>query len=321
MYNRESQDRVREILEERRTTAIRIADQRNAEVAERSERIRAIDAELSGTGPRLFRAACAGEDITPLRERNAQLMQQRRQELLAMGYPADYTEVHYTCPRCSDTGYVDTRLCDCYRALLLTENIRASGMGELIERQSFDNFDLSWYADDPEVERRMAANLRRAHAFADGFATRAGGKNLLFMGKTGTGKTHLSTAIAKQLITAGYDVRYDTVQNIVAAFEQDQFKSGYNPDYEARGTRYLECDLLIMDDLGTEFTNSFTVSCLYNIFNTRENRGLATLVSTNLQADELMRKYDDRIYSRLVGSGYTVLLFGGRDYRLFGSRD
>ena len=191
-------------------------------------------------------------------------------------------------------------------------------MGRLIEEQSFDNFDLSAYSFNPETYSKMSYVLSKAKDFAYNFGKQHKGQNLLFMGKTGTGKTHISTSIAKVLIENGYYVLYDTAQNIVSAFENDKFKSGFGP-YEPVSDKYLECDLLIIDDLGTEFVNQFTVSCLYNLFNTRRNRGLSTIVSTNLAPKELATKYEDRIYSRIVGSDYTVLFFEGKDFRLYGN--
>ena len=136
------------------------------------------------------------------------------------------------------------------------------------------------------------------------------------MGKTGTGKTHVSTAIARVAIEGGYDVVYDSSQNIIADFEHDRFKSGYG-QYESRAEKYTECDLLIIDDLGTEFINQFTVSCLYNLLNTRQNKGLATVISTNFTEEDLCTRYEGRIVSRLFGEGSEVLLFRGKDYRIF----
>ena len=159
----------------------------------------------------------------------------------------------------------------------------------------------------------MEHNLKVAKDFAEGFTRDS--KNLLLIGNTGTGKTHISTAIAKTVIEKGYEVLYDSSQNIVSAFEQDRFKSGYGP-CEPKGDKYLECDLLILDDLGTEFVNQFTVSCLYNLLNTRINKGLSTVISTNLSPAELSSKYEDRIYSRIVGCDSQILLFGGSDRRL-----
>ena len=315
MYAHENYRKVKEIIENRRQSAIAEAEARNFEVASLSDDIRAIDEEMRNTGLLLFKTACAGGDITPIRERNLFLGEERRRALKKLGLPEDYTEIKYQCEKCSDTGFVGTKMCSCFKEMLITENIRSSGMGMLIEKQSFENFSLDRYKNSPDEYRRMELNFNVAKEFADNFGE--GGKNLLFIGKTGTGKTHLSTAIAKKVIEKGFEVLYDSAQNIVTAYEDDRFKSGYGP-YEPKGTKYNECDLLIIDDLGTEFVNQFTVSCLYNLLNTRQNKNLSTVISTNLTAEELARKYEDRIYSRLVGRDSKILLFVGSDMRIEG---
>ena len=313
MYARENYAKVKNIIEQRRLSAIAKADDRNLEVAALSEDIRIIDKELRGTGLLLFKTACEGGDITPIRERNLFLGEQRRAALKKIGLPEDYTEVHYNCSECSDTGFVGGKMCKCFREMLITENIKSSGMGKLIEKQSFSNFDLERYRDDEDNYQRMKNNLAEAKEFVKNFGSVP--KTMLFIGSTGTGKTHLSTAIAKALIEKGCEVLYDSSQNIVSAFEKDRFKSGYGP-YEPLGDKYLECELLILDDLGTEFINQFTVSCLYNLINTRQNKGLATIISTNLSATDLTKKYEDRIYSRIMGSDSKIMLFKGKDQRL-----
>lgn len=315
MYGYDNYKKVKDAIEARRLAAISEAEGRNDEVRAVSAEIREIDRELTGTGLLVFRAACRGEDITPIKERNQELMRRRKAALLALGYPEDYTEVKYSCPACSDSGFLaeSGRMCACFREELLRENIKSSGIGRLIEKQSFDNFSLEYYKDNEDVLRRMERNLKIARDFAENFGERE--ENLLLIGKTGTGKTHLSTAIARKVIERGYEVLYDSTQNIVAAFEADKFRSGYG-SYENQGDKYLECDLLILDDLGTEMVTQFTVSCLYNLLNTRMNKGLKTVISTNLSPAELQNKYEDRIYSRIVGSGSKILLFGGEDRRL-----
>ena len=314
MARNDTYRKVKEEMEGRRRNAYAVAEARNAELRALSPRIRAIDDELTKTGLLLFKAACAGEDIEPIRTRNAELCKERALELKLLGYPENYTEPEFSCPHCSDTGFVGTAMCKCLREAVIRENIKASGIGRLIEKQSFDNFNLDWYKSDAELYKRMTAILKRAKSFAKSFGKEP--SNLLLIGSTGTGKTHLSTAIAREVIGRGFDVLYDSAQNIVSAFETDRFKSGYGA-YEPIADKYLECDLLIIDDLGTEFVNQFTVSCLYNLLNTRQNQGLSTIISTNLSAEELPKKYDGRICSRILGCDYELLPFGGLDYRIF----
>ena len=287
MFAQESYRSVKEIIESRRNNAISEAMARAEQVRAQSDKIREIDELLAATGPALFRAACRGEDIAPIKEENLRLQDMRRRELVRLGYPEDYTEPKYTCPICSDTGAVDLRVCGCMKKLLITENIKRSGIGGLIERQSFENFELERYRTEPALYELMKRNVALAKKFAESFGKSYG--NLLLMGKTGVGKTHISTAIAKCVIELGYNVLYDSAQNIVSDFENDRFKSGYGP-YEPKAEKYLECDLLIIDDLGTEFVNQFTISCLYNLINTRQNRRLPTVVSTNLTTEELINK-------------------------------
>lgn len=316
MYSYKNYHLVKEEIEKRRRDAEALAMSRNIELREKSSEIRKIDEELSGTGLLLFKTACSGGDIGKVRARNQELNEKRKQLIISMGLPSDYTEVHYTCPECSDTGFIDgVRMCKCFREGLVKATILSSGIGHLIEKQSFENFDLGWYKDEPEVYELMRANLTAAKNYCKNFPKSKG--NLLLIGKTGTGKTHISTAIAREVINLGYDVIYDSVQNIVADFEDDKFRRSYHTE-ELKADKYLECDLLIIDDLGTEFSNQVTISCLYNLLNTRQNKGLATIISTNLDAKELAAKYEDRIYSRIVGAGTRVLPFAGRDRRIFG---
>ncbi len=316
MYSYENYAKVKAEIERRRTEARATADARSAMLRDISPEINEIDGELSGTGLLLFKTACAGGDITPLRERNQLLVAKRRELIKALGYPEDYTDVHYTCSLCSDSGFIDgAKMCSCFREALVKATIASSGMGHLIDKQCFDNFDLDWYKNDPKVYEQMTAIVAAAKSYVKSFRSKKG--NLLLLGSTGTGKTHISTAIASEIISMGYDVVYDSAQNIISDFEYDKFKNGYGKE-ENRSEKYLECDLLIIDDLGTEFGGAFTVSCLYNLLNTRQNRGLATIISSNLSSNELLEKYDGRIYSRMFGTGCRVLVFNGRDHRIFG---
>ncbi len=314
MYNYEKYTEVKAEIERRRIAAEAEADARSADLRAVSPEIAAIDSELSGTGMKLFKAALAGEDLEPLKKRNQELNKKKREIIVSLGYPEDYTDVHYTCPNCHDTGYVGgSKVCSCLKEELIKATIASSGIGNLMNKQSFDNFELGIYEGNDHIHKIMKSNLDAAKRFAEDFRNKPG--NMLFVGKTGTGKTHLSTAIAREVIKAGFDVVYDTTQNIISDFETDRFKNAYS-QAEPLSEKYLRCDLLIMDDLGTEFVTPFTVSCIYNLINTRQNRGLSTIISTNLDQKELASKYEDRIYSRLIGSDYRVLSFVGPDRRL-----
>jgi len=313
MYTRENYALAKAEIEQRRLSAISTAEERNRALAIESDEIRIIDDELSGTGLLLFKTACMGGDIEPIRERNEKLMKARKKILVELGYPENYTEPQYVCKICSDTGFNGTKMCSCLKQLLITKNIQSSGMGNLIDKQSFENFDLDWYKSNTDHFERMSRNLRIAKSFADNFARHH--DNLLLIGTTGTGKTHLSTSIAKTVISQGFDVLYDSAQNIISDYETDRFKSGYGTN-ESLSEKYVECDLLIIDDLGTEFINQFSISVLYNLLNTRINRGLSTIISTNLSATELAGRYEGRIYSRMIGADYIVLRFDGNDHRV-----
>ncbi len=315
MYSYENYDKVKSEIEKRRLNAIAEADRKNSELRETSEEIRAIDEELSSTGFQIFKVACSGGDITPIKERNRELNRRRAEIIMSLGYPQDYTKVKYFCPDCSDSGFIGgTKMCHCFREALIKATIASSGIGNLIESQSFDNFDLSWYKNDADAYNRMTEIYKESKRYVEHFSERRG--NLLLVGPTGVGKTHISTAIAREIINLGYDVIYDSVQNIISDFETDKFRSGYSAA-ENKSDKYLECDLLIIDDLGTEFSTQFSMSCIYNLINTRQNKGLATIISTNYPLKELSAKYEDRIFSRLIGKGTQVLVFAGRDKRLF----
>ena len=304
---------VEELLAKRRTESEYRAQKNTEELYLRSPEVREIDRKLSGVGFALVRVAMEKTDVAArieaLKEENLALQARRREILASLGLPANYTDVVPVCALCRDRGFTDHGMCSCMRQLLVEAGYRSSGLGNLLKKQNFDNFSLHYYEGDALRYAERALDV--AKSFAETFHQT--GKNLLFMGGTGLGKTHLSTAIARRAIDRGFDVVYETAQNVIADFEYDRFKSGYG-ETETRADKYLDCDLLIMDDLGAELTNQFTVSSLYNILNTRINLGKSTIVSTNLGQKNLLERYDERITSRLFGE-FDPILFRGRDIR------
>lgn len=317
-YNIENYRKVKEMLEKRRSDALQKASERRGTLHLSIPEIAAIDKALSSTGMQLFRAATEGGEglssrIAAIKEEHEALRARRAALLVECGYAADYTEPSYVCKRCNDTGFFEAKMCDCMKEALILEGIRSSGLGRLIDRQRFDNFSLDYYKNSPEHYERAQYALQRTRAYAEEFGAEA--KNLLLMGPTGLGKTHLSTALARRVIERGFDVAYESVQDLIMDFEYDRFKSGYG-ESSKRAERYLGCELLILDDLGTEQTNQFVITSLYHLINTRINQGKSTVISTNLIGDrELRERYGDRISSRLLGE-FEILLLSGTDIRM-----
>ncbi len=301
--------RKRKLAEER-------ANARRAQLHALFPEVKEIDAALSRTGLAIFSAAAMGEQgiearIAELKKSNEELLAARAAVLTSNGYPADYSDVKYECELCHDEGYRDGVMCSCMRRALIAATFESSGVGSLVTRQNFGNFDISYYTG---ADREQMSNVYESvRAFASDFSEK-NGRNLLFIGKTGLGKTHLSSAVAKEIIERGFDVVYESAQNIFSDFEYERFSKSYNSGEEDRTRKYFSCDLLIIDDLGTEMVNQFTASCLYNIINTRMCAGRSMIINTNLGKDELFTKYADRITSRLFGE-FEICLFVGKDVR------
>ena len=307
---------VRQRIADRRTAAVEAAEGRRREVEAKSPEIVKIDAQLAKTAQRIFEISAAGPDgvrekIEQLRRENEELLAERRAILEVLGYPGDYTEIRYTCPICQDTGYDGTKMCACMKRELTVEGFRASGIGHLIDKQSFENFSLDYYRASKDDYEIMEHNLAAAKEFADTVPPQYG--NLLMMGGTGLGKTHLSTAIARRVIERGYEVRYESVQNVIAAYEHDRFRSGRDGEDE-RSAVYLDAELLILDDLGAELNTTVSLTAVYHIINTRISQEKPTVINTNLMQRELQERYSDRITSRLLGE-FRVLSFQGMNIR------
>lgn len=278
--------------------------------------LKVLDKELSLVGLEIFSASLSGADykqkLAEVREKNLALQKKRAELLLAHGYPADYTDVKYECEKCSDTGFIENTMCSCMREALTLAGIENSGFASLIREQRFDNFSLDYYEGNPKFYERMKQNFDYLKRYTEEFDP-IKSPSILLMGSTGLGKTHLSSAVARGAIERGSDVFYTGAIDLFSTFEIERFKSYSNEPNELI-ERYFECDLLIIDDLGTEMINQFSVSTLYNLVNDRLSRKKPTIVSTNLTNDEIKKKYTDRITSRLFGE-YLVLPFMGTDVR------
>lgn len=319
-YTKSAYTEAREILSKRAQYAKDLAAKHLTEIYTKIPEIKKIDNELAGTVVEIQIAIAKGKEgieerIAHIQANNLALQEKRQAILKENGYPENYTKVNYECPICEDTGFTLKGECQCLKRELSRITIKNSGLGHLVEKQSFENFDLKYYTASPKEFEMMKHNLEYLKVYAAAFNVESS-PNLLFVGATGLGKTHLSTAIAKEIISLGNNVVYETAQNILSDFEDEKFRKDYISEEKGAHTKkYFECDLLIIDDLGTELTNSFTLSVLYNLINTRVNSKKPMIISTNLMSKDIAQRYDQRITSRLLGE-FEPVLFYGTDIRM-----
>ncbi len=315
-YNKENYSRIRKTYQTKYLKAYEEAERRTEEVHRKSPAVAAIDRELSTTGAQVALAAIGtgAEYKTKLAEveaRNLELQKKRAELLAQMGYPADYTLPPYECAACRDSGFIGTKMCECMRRELILAAYESSGLGQLMQKQSFESFDLSFYTG--KDAESMRANVDKLRAYAESFTPHA--DNLILCGPTGLGKTHLSTAVARSVIDKGYDVYYTTAIDLFSEFERARFGAGdARQEADSGLSRYTDCDLLILDDLGTEVINQFSTSCLYLVLNNRISLGRPTIINTNLIGKDLKEKYAERITSRIFGE-FKAMRFSGTDVR------
>ncbi len=323
--------RATERLEEDRRARSDRAARLRAETYAREPRLAALDRQLQGTMSQLVTAALRrGEDssrtIREIRERNLDLQKERAVLLGAMGLPENALDDPPACPLCGDSGWRGARMCDCLQKLCAQEQIRELSKLLDLGEQSFDTVRLDYYSQAPYPGRGASPreNMELVFDVCSSYARKFSSfplKNLFLSGPPGLGKTFLSACIARTVSENGFSVVYDTAGNIFAQFEARKFQWDSQDGLEARDEtrRYLSCDLLILDDLGSELTTQFTQSALYELVNTRLVGEKHTVISSNLSMEDAARRYSPQIASRLEGE-YHVLHFFGEDIRLLKKR-
>ena len=323
-YSKKIYDTAKEKLNSRRVNALNIADYRKNEVFRAIPRLSEIEQNLTSIGVSTAKAVLSGKDaateLTYLKEKSLALQAEFKALLVSHGYSEDYLEPHFTCEKCKDTGYVEldnkTITCDCYKKLLSSTACEELNKISPLSLSTFDSFNLNYYSEKPDKNgnipyKRMSKIYDFCLDYAKNFTVNS--KGLLMRGETGLGKTHLSLAIANEVINKGYSVVYVSAPDILSKLEREHFSYNYVSEEQLMQS-LLECDLLILDDLGTEFTTQFSSTAIYNLFNSRVNMGKPIIISTNLVGTELEKAYSQRFTSRVM-STCLMLDFIGSDIR------
>ena len=318
--------RAREALEQDRAANQAEQQRRTEQVYRDIPQVEQIDDRLRGHMAELVRLTISrppdlAARLEALKEANLDLQMRRAELLTAHGYPIEYLDEIISCPECQDTGLVNGVLCACMERRYNHELTKELSALLRNGNESFEQFDLNYYSDQPEAEsgisprQAMTIAFQACRHFAYSFPDIS--QNLLLRGGTGLGKTYLSACIARVVAEKGFSVCYDTAFSALEAFEKQKF-SRSPEDAEAasvRVSRMLSCDLMILDDLGTEMVTPMSVSALYTLLNSRLNAGLHTVISTNCTNEELERRYTPQICSRIHGE-FLELPFYGTDIRL-----
>jgi len=281
-------------------------------------RIFDISAAYSELAAELVRAALSGSTggLSQMTERAAALQTERENILKSLGKPADWLDPIYSCPFCKDTGIVDGKRCSCVQKLITALNTRMLNARSPMQLHTFEEFDLTYYDDknDPKIGESPRTRMTQIYSKLRGYASNfsPASKSILLWGQPGLGKTHLALSIASVVLSNGFSVAYIPSNDLFAQLDRERFSTGEDTDTLKT---VLYCDLLILDDLGTEYLNAFVQSQLYTIVNDRLLAHRPTIISTNLEPSELDERYPRRLVSRIMGE-YADFLLTGKDVRI-----
>ena len=285
---------------------------------EKLPRLREIDRQLRLTMAKAAQAVFSqGGDVQEAMDearRENLMLQQERAELAALYFEEGYLDDSPICDRCGGTGYVGSSMCECLRELCRQEQKKELTFLN-VGKESFDQFRLDYYPEENNARRIMDRTYQACRRYAYGFSEKS--PSLLFSGDTGLGKTFLSACIARTVADSGYSVMYESAAHLFANLERAKFSGDENARKETE--KYTACDLLIVDDLGTEMPGVFVTAALYSLVNDRLLSGKPTVISTNLIPEDIASRYSQQIASRLRGS-YEVFPFIGRDIRQIKNR-
>ena len=313
-------DAIMRVYSERALDDLRDMHARQKNAYTKVPALKQLDDEVSDLAVQAVELSLDGKnDAAEARRKKISLLRTQRAAILYnAGFPDDYMEMHYVCEDCQDTGFVDGHKCRCFDALVIDLFYTQSGLKETLRKENFSTFSFACYDDFPADEttgktprQNMHDIVGKCRAFLQDFDHSR--ESLLFYGGTGLGKTFLSNCIARELIESSHSVIYYSAPQLFDLLAKSRFSGESAEDFDES---YLyDSDLLIIDDLGTEMTNSFVVSAFFRILNERIIRGKHMLISTNMSLGQLSAAYTERSFSRIM-ENFTILRFYGKDIRV-----
>ncbi len=303
-------------LKNRRDRAERLASMRRKEFIATNPQLIDIENEMKNAALEVIKSVGAEgkkADIGEIAKRNLQAQEAKRQLIKSAGYPEDYLDIPYSCKICNDSGFHNGKLCSCHLQLLQQLSIGELSCSPMLARSTFDTFDVKYYSEikDPQYgfspREYMRGCLEMLKAYAENFTPYT--NSFFFSGGTGLGKTHLALAVLNKVTQKGYSVYYNTASSIIKQLEKERFgRSSDSLEEEME-----KCDLMIIDDLGAEFSTAFSEATINELINNAILTGKPMIIISNLSVDELEKRYGQRVVSRL--NSFEVIEFMGEDIR------
>ena len=308
-FSKDAYEYALDIVNQRKVDAERLAERKKSEIYSAVPALVELESDISRTGLAAVRAAArlnGTQKLLELKEAYTTLEAKRDALLKQCGLSQADFFPKYTCSRCNDSGYYDGYICTCAKELARRFEYDKLNKFMPLEKSTFELFDLNYYSGESQTNMKQV--LAFCKDYAENFKTDS--TSLLFHGKTGLGKTHLSLSIVNEVLARAFGVMYSSAQNFLEQLEKEHFGRCEGNTLEL----LCSCDLLIIDDLGAEFQTAFTVSAVHNIINSRIMNGLPTIISTNLKPDEITKAYGERVMSRILGN-FKRFEFKGTDIR------
>lgn len=301
-------------FEARQNRNRRLLEERTAYVYSHVEGYKEIDESVSSVSVEQGRKLLDGDTgaLDELKSILANLSSMKQQLLLSADLPEDYLEPIYDCPDCKDTGYRGGVKCHCFKEAEITLLYEQSGIREMLENENFSTLSYDYYEGEDLL--RFKNTVTTCRNFINNFNSDY--HNLFFYGTVGTGKSFLSGCIAKELIESGHSVIYFSASALFDTLSKAKFDYKSMEELHKAYEDLFVCDLLIIDDLGTEYTNNFVNSQLFSLINERHLKQRAVIISTNLSLEDFRNRYSDRIFSRIT-SNYEICKITGPDIRMY----